>query len=736
MEQPAHSQERSDVQNFAGVGLMRFQGDGMQPVGIAAPPSSEWFPQNSEVPSIYSNLRLSSGPFPRFMKDASTPHHLLRSPTPVLLRYQTTADKAGIPSFGSPQPAAVMMSPSMDKYTQSPMTPSSDNVSMYRSPMSDGDRMSPMSYRSRTPGTPHGYTSTGSPKSAGAKLRSANSLRSIRGAPPAWTVSPPLPQLGAQNTSPMMQGGQLPFQMGETTVGDSLGHTRSDSAHTIAPKTPTEYDTSFSSVHGAAISADLSSSTVPELSPAEPQLSGPGAGVPVMSSASPLSKKSMRERTSDLFPDTDRSSGSALDSSSEGADATRTTLATDVTDDFAPPPVPVVQLEVTDTETNKTLEVDPEDYPEDYPTDRASVLTGDTRLSGIDAIDAFFHRGFALDESDVESVDDLRFSMSSRDFRQAAASAAAAAAADSETTATQDNRFIRLNDDLPPVPTSDDTEESGVCIFPIIEPSSSPLPTLPTIAREPTESGSTRDSVGLSPLCDTSNSIPIISLGDQHEFDILVPPTGDEGAQPEAAPSHSNNFARTFSNTEEPEGQMPTSGTAATAPVVDDRRKSVSEDRTCSRCNKLIEDVIVRSVDGLLGGVYHKECFSCTMCEARFPTGEFYVIDGKPFCAQHYHEWHGTICAVCGNGIEGVYYVTDDPANYHISCLQCEHEDCGQLLSEFFVYNQRRYCEAHAKEMQSAAAGHDFSPRDSFGLERRLTMLVNAPPSIEISAEE
>lgn len=60
----------------------------------------------------------------------------------------------------------------------------------------------------------------------------------------------------------------------------------------------------------------------------------------------------------------------------------------------------------------------------------------------------------------------------------------------------------------------------------------------------------------------------------------------------------------------------------------------------------------------------------------------------------------------------------------------------NQLLSEFFVYNQRRYCGIHAAQYSRAAATDTRSHGGTRAPERRLTMLVNAyPPAVEVSAE-
>lgn len=75
----------------------------------------------------------------------------------------------------------------------------------------------------------------------------------------------------------------------------------------------------------------------------------------------------------------------------------------------------------------------------------------------------------------------------------------------------------------------------------------------------------------------------------------------------------------------------------------------------CRRCNLPIEKQAVSSTDGQLKGKYHRECFDCHVCHKPFPDKSFYVFDGKPLCAYHYHEVNNSLCAAarCGQPIEG-----------------------------------------------------------------------------------
>jgi hypothetical protein len=58
----------------------------------------------------------------------------------------------------------------------------------------------------------------------------------------------------------------------------------------------------------------------------------------------------------------------------------------------------------------------------------------------------------------------------------------------------------------------------------------------------------------------------------------------------------------------------------------------------CRRCQLPIEKSAVSSSDGQLKGKWHRACFTCTRCDRPFDGDDFYVHDGRPWCAYHYAE--------------------------------------------------------------------------------------------------
>ncbi|KAJ9199181.1 hypothetical protein DTO164E3_4885 [Paecilomyces variotii] len=140
---------------------------------------------------------------------------------------------------------------------------------------------------------------------------------------------------------------------------------------------------------------------------------------------------------------------------------------------------------------------------------------------------------------------------------------------------------------------------------------------------------------------------------------------------------------------------------SATEPLA---RRPVAPRKRCRGCDQIITGKSVSSADGRLTGRYHKTCFVCYTCRAPFQTADFYVLDDHPYCAQHYHELNGSLCATCNTGIEGQYLETNERAGrgssdrpkFHPDCLKCR--TCRIVLrGEYFEWNGHVYCERDAR---------------------------------------
>ncbi|PKS05848.1 hypothetical protein jhhlp_007677 [Lomentospora prolificans] len=134
----------------------------------------------------------------------------------------------------------------------------------------------------------------------------------------------------------------------------------------------------------------------------------------------------------------------------------------------------------------------------------------------------------------------------------------------------------------------------------------------------------------------------------------------------------------------------------------------------CKACGEEIRGKSISSADGRLTGKYHKACFVCTTCQEPFTSAEFYVLDDKPYCELHYHELNGSLCGSCGRGIEGQYLEDEALIKYHVGCFRCA--DCGMSLSNgYFEVDGKPYCERDAwrrVQQETPAPGGYGMPSD------------------------
>ena len=85
-----------------------------------------------------------------------------------------------------------------------------------------------------------------------------------------------------------------------------------------------------------------------------------------------------------------------------------------------------------------------------------------------------------------------------------------------------------------------------------------------------------------------------------------------------------------------------------------------------------------------------------------FPDKSFYVFDGKPYCAYHYHEENNSLCAAarCGQPIEGPCAVAHSGDRYHPEHFLCEHPRCAEKLVDYWEVDGRMFCERHAQSIE------------------------------------
>lgn len=134
----------------------------------------------------------------------------------------------------------------------------------------------------------------------------------------------------------------------------------------------------------------------------------------------------------------------------------------------------------------------------------------------------------------------------------------------------------------------------------------------------------------------------------------------------------------------------------------------------CKACGLPIRGKSVSSADGRLTGKFHKACFVCTTCSEPFTSAEFYVLNDKPYCEQHYHKLNGSLCGTCDRGIEGHYLEDEGSIKYHVNCFCCL--DCGRPLTDgYFEVDGKSYCEQDAwNRTQPAPAPAPTHPVGSY----------------------
>lgn len=116
-----------------------------------------------------------------------------------------------------------------------------------------------------------------------------------------------------------------------------------------------------------------------------------------------------------------------------------------------------------------------------------------------------------------------------------------------------------------------------------------------------------------------------------------------------------------------------------------------------------------------------RKCHDCTivcvekradrcLLQKPFPDKSFYVFDGKPFCAYHYHEANKSLCAAgsCGQPIEGPCAVSHSGRRYHPDHLLCEYAQCTERLVDYWELDGRMLCKRHVQQaVQESAEEND-----------------------------
>lgn len=120
----------------------------------------------------------------------------------------------------------------------------------------------------------------------------------------------------------------------------------------------------------------------------------------------------------------------------------------------------------------------------------------------------------------------------------------------------------------------------------------------------------------------------------------------------------------------------------------------------CRKCHQPIlkGQKSIWSKDSQLSGQWHRRCFSCYACSQKFTKGQScYVYNDRPYCETHFHEMNGSLCRICGKGVEGECLQNEVNEVFHTSCLKCCVCDAA-IRTEYFIYCGKVLCEKDANE--------------------------------------
>lgn len=121
----------------------------------------------------------------------------------------------------------------------------------------------------------------------------------------------------------------------------------------------------------------------------------------------------------------------------------------------------------------------------------------------------------------------------------------------------------------------------------------------------------------------------------------------------------------------------------------------------CRKCHQdiLEDEKKIWSKDHQLTGQWHRKCFGCNKCGAKFSKGSScYVFNNEPYCEEHFHELNGSLCRICNKGVEGECLQNDINEAFHTHCLTCVI--CGlSVQGDYFLFRDEVMCENDAKEL-------------------------------------
>ncbi|XP_065162912.1 PDZ and LIM domain protein Zasp-like isoform X5 [Atheta coriaria] len=114
----------------------------------------------------------------------------------------------------------------------------------------------------------------------------------------------------------------------------------------------------------------------------------------------------------------------------------------------------------------------------------------------------------------------------------------------------------------------------------------------------------------------------------------------------------------------------------------------------CAKCGSKIKGDCLKAIQKN----FHPECFNCAHCGKLFGNSPFFLEDGLPYCETDWNEMFTTKCFACGFPVEaGDRWVEALSNNYHSQCFNCTM--CKKNLEgqSFYAKGGRPFCKNHAR---------------------------------------
>ena len=105
---------------------------------------------------------------------------------------------------------------------------------------------------------------------------------------------------------------------------------------------------------------------------------------------------------------------------------------------------------------------------------------------------------------------------------------------------------------------------------------------------------------------------------------------------------------------------------------------------SCFKCEEKIDGPYI----DLNEKSYHKDCFSCIVCNASVAGGA-YEINGCLYCADHRLQVNPT-CHRCKRDIDGKYIVGPNRTLYHADCFSCK--ECNRKIRTYCEHEEEIFC--------------------------------------------